>query len=105
MGLETDADQRCWRDSSNEVVMRSMVWAETADGEPGDVVESGVQLRASRKFVAGLLERFHVDLIVKITIRQYRRGYHASEEGDATEEARPKAKLYLVRADGSTQTV
>lgn len=107
-GIETDSDRRRWRDEKKSVVMASQVWGHYDEGKRHETSnpERGSRIRASLDFLIGILAELDRDLIIEVQIDRRRRyrPYESSVEDDK-ERIPPRARLYLLGADGRFRTV
>jgi len=108
MCLETDSDNRFWRDREESVVMESRVWGhyDEAKRHESNNPEHGSRLHASLEFLTLMLGKLGLDLIIEVQIERCRR-YRSYERGieDDKERIPTQAKLYLLGANGRIHTI
>jgi len=107
MKLEPDAESRQWfvsGDPQTTIGLWSQVWGEYQKTQNEDGRESGNRLQASSSFIFELLQRFQMDLIVKVQIHRWERQprYEVNHESRYQESS---ARYFLFRRDGGFFTI
>ena len=108
MNLKSDVEHRRWFDQDVHVdVARSVTWGhfhEKDDEETNH--ENGARFQASFVFTVSLLRELKMDLIVKVEIERRRR-YSRWERNNDDDIGfiPPSARLFLIRSDGSINTL
>jgi hypothetical protein len=109
MGIASDPDHRHWilpSDPKSGVELWSQMWGYYLEKEDEDGHDSGRRLQASIGFIAELLSRTAMELIVKVQIERRRR--RTRYEGGKNDEFRyrePSTRFFLFKADGSLRTI
>jgi hypothetical protein len=108
MDLETDSDNRVWRDREKSIVMASQVWGHYDEAKRHESVnpEQGSRIQASLRILTLMLGKLGQDLMIEVQIdrRRRRRPYESTLENDK-EQIPTKVKLYLLGADGRFRTL
>jgi hypothetical protein len=106
MSLKSDADDRRWhQDGATEEALTVATWGTFHEGDDDRREERGNRIQASRKFMTSLLSTCGMDLIVKIAIKRQRTySRYESREDDETYTP-PKARLFLIKAEGNISSV
>jgi hypothetical protein len=108
MLLEPDVERRAWRivGEGGEVAW-SQVWGQFHEKDDDEMHgESGTRFQASFAFVVALLNKLGMDLIVKVEIE--RQLHHYRWERSTDDDLGfipPSARLFLLRSDGSLDTL
>lgn len=108
MNLKSDVEHRRWFDQDVHVdVARSVTWGhfhEKDDEETNH--ENGARFQTSFVFTVSLLRELKMDLIVKVEIERRRR-YSRWERNNDDDIGfiPPSARLFLIRSDGSINTL
>lgn len=103
MELEADGEQRYWvAGETRSEVLWSQIWEAPADlGEQDEEREGGHRLQGALPFVAGLLRKLNMHMIIKVEIER-RASY--SRRGSSKENdfgfIPPSTRLFIVKADG-----
>lgn len=107
MGLGSDPEGREWilsRDLGSAIALRSQVWGEYREREDQDGSENGRRLQASSAFIAELLRKTRLDLIVKVQIQRWKRRTHYNEDYESRY-SQPSARFFLFKSDGDLFTI
>ena len=106
MNLEHDSLSRVWTISG-----QSVLWAQTwssgeAPSEHDEKREDGTRFIASRSFIAQLLNKTSMDLIIEVEISRdlTERRYH-KEDSDDIGYVHPYTRIYLFRGDNEIYTL
>lgn len=107
LGLGSDPEGREWilsGDSGSTTALWSQIWGEYREREDEGGSESGRRLQASSAFIAELLRKTRLDLIVKVQIHRWKRRTHYDEDYEFRY-SQPSARFFLFKSDGGLFTI
>lgn len=107
MNLVADSEQRNWRQiKTDPVAMLVETWGTFREKDDDTTEERGHRVHAPLSFVAELLRKFGMDMIVKVEIER-RRSYSRYESHDEDDKKKipPSTQLFLIKSAGRIRTV
>ncbi len=108
MNLDSDVEHRQWFVKGDRIAVAcSQVWGHFNEKDDDDTNrERGVRFQASFAFIVSLLSELQMDLIIEVEIERRRR-YSRWERGNEHDIGfiPPSARLFLLRSDGSVNTL